>query len=67
VQDALMDLIKPTCFNSVKMNVTNSTGTACETPGTFFNVSFADAANCLDGMDIGGGQMTPTPGEPAAI
>jgi hypothetical protein len=63
VQDALQGLIPPTCFNSVKMNVTNSTGADCKTPGTFFNVSFADATNCLDGMDVGGGEMTPAAGE----
>jgi hypothetical protein len=65
VQDALQGLIPPACFNSVKMNVTNSTGADCPTAtaGTFFNVSFADATNCLDGMDVGGGQMTAAPGE----
>lgn len=64
VQDALQGLIPPACFNSVKMNVTNSTGADCPTAtaGTFFNVSFADATNCLDGMDVGGGQMTAAPG-----
>jgi hypothetical protein len=63
VQDALQGLIEPACFNSVKMNVTNSTGADCEIPGTYFNVSFADATKCLDGMDVGGGSMTPVAGE----
>jgi hypothetical protein len=67
VKDALMDLIPSTCFNSVKMNVTNSTGAGCETPGTLFGVAFADAATCLDGIEVGNGTMTPTPGETYAV
>lgn len=68
VQTALMDLIKPTSFNSVKMNVTNSTGSACEMPGTFFNVSFATTNDaCLPGNDIGGGEMTATPGGGSSV
>uniref|UniRef100_A0A383VSZ5 Uncharacterized protein n=1 Tax=Tetradesmus obliquus TaxID=3088 RepID=A0A383VSZ5_TETOB len=68
VQDAITSIVPTTCFTNVKMNVTNSTGADCAMPGTFFNVSFATTNDaCLPGNDIGGGEMTATPGGGSSV
>lgn len=56
VKDQLAGVVEPKCFDSVKMNLTNTTGAACTAPSVLFNVSFADPT-CFGGEMVGGGEM----------